>query len=182
MHLGRQGLRRRSAIRGSFDSDDVADFLQNPYSLGWAKQVKFDHDFIGRQALERIAENPPRSRVTLEFDDDDVMICTPPCSGTGPPMTSSTCRIHNGGSRGTTQFLTVVVVISANPGYSYYFRRVLTLAYVDTACRDPGTRLNVLWGSPGTPQEKIAAAVAKAPYKQDRRRSDLSGGDLPPPR
>lgn len=31
----------------------------------------------------------------------------------------------------------------------------------------------MLWGSPGTPQKRIRATVAPAPYQQDNRRADL---------
>ena len=35
--------------------------------------VKFDHDFIGKEALEKMAQGPHRQKVTLALDDDDVM-------------------------------------------------------------------------------------------------------------
>ena len=35
--------------------------------------VKFDHDFIGRDALEKIANQPHRQKVTLALDEDDVL-------------------------------------------------------------------------------------------------------------
>ena len=34
--------------------------------------VKFDHDFIGREALEKMAEGPHRKKVTLALDNEDV--------------------------------------------------------------------------------------------------------------
>ena len=34
--------------------------------------MKFDHDFIGREALEKIAKQPHRKKVTLALDSDDV--------------------------------------------------------------------------------------------------------------
>ena len=35
--------------------------------------VKFDHDFIGREALEKIAKGPHRKKVTLALDTEDVL-------------------------------------------------------------------------------------------------------------
>ena len=37
-----------------------------------ASYVKFDHDFIGREALERMADGEHRQKVTLALDDEDV--------------------------------------------------------------------------------------------------------------
>ena len=34
--------------------------------------VKFDHDFTGREALEKVAKNPKRKKVTLAWNGDDV--------------------------------------------------------------------------------------------------------------
>src|SRR5947207_14270903 len=34
--------------------------------------VKFDHDFTGREALEKIAGNPRRQKVTLVWNSEDV--------------------------------------------------------------------------------------------------------------
>ena len=34
--------------------------------------MKFDHDFIGREALEKVAKNPKRKKVTLAWNGEDV--------------------------------------------------------------------------------------------------------------
>ena len=64
--------------------------------------------------------------------------------------------------------------VSTGPGYSFYFRKMLALAYIDVNHIKPGTNLNVLWGNPGTRQKIIRATVAKAPYKKDTRKIDLT--------
>ena len=60
------------SIGGSLDSADIADYYLTPYDIGYGKTVKFDHDFIGREALERMAETPSRTKVTLVWNADDV--------------------------------------------------------------------------------------------------------------
>jgi vanillate/3-O-methylgallate O-demethylase len=64
--------------------------------------------------------------------------------------------------------------ISTVPGYSYYFRKLLSLTYIDAELKKIGTEVNVLWGSPGTPQKLIRGTVAPAPYKKDNRRIDVT--------
>ncbi len=50
----RTATRPTNALAGSFVSDDIEDYYTNPYELGYGHMVKFDHDFIGRDALEQL--------------------------------------------------------------------------------------------------------------------------------
>ena len=43
------------SLGGSMDSADIADYYVTPYDIGYGRTVKFDHDFLGREALERVA-------------------------------------------------------------------------------------------------------------------------------
>ena len=47
-----------ASLGGSFSSSNIEDYYLTPYDLGYGPVVKFDHDFIGREALEKIAANP----------------------------------------------------------------------------------------------------------------------------
>jgi len=44
-----------ASLGGSYDSDDIQDYYQTPWDLGYGKVINFDHDFIGRAALEKLA-------------------------------------------------------------------------------------------------------------------------------
>ena len=66
------GYEASASIGGSFPSDDIEDYYFTPWDLGYGDYVKFDHDFVGREALERIAEDEHRVKVTLALDDEDV--------------------------------------------------------------------------------------------------------------
>ncbi|MDH4874449.1 aminomethyl transferase family protein [Pseudomonas sp. BN515] len=162
-------------LRGSFEGNSIDDYLFSPYELGWGRSVKFDHEFTGRDALEREAENPRRARVTLEFDNEDVVAIYASLFGADEPfdyldmphphrwVNWADAVSKDGRPAG----------ISSTPGYSLYFRKVLALAFIDVELSAPGTRVEVLWGSPGTRQTVIRATVAPAPYKQDNRRAEL---------
>jgi vanillate/3-O-methylgallate O-demethylase len=43
-----------------------------PYDFDYGHLVKFDHDFIGRSALEEAARRPHRRKVWLRWNDEDV--------------------------------------------------------------------------------------------------------------
>src|SRR5262249_14877639 len=61
-----------ASLGGSFCSAGIRDYYLTPYDLGYGPFVKFDHDFVGRAALEKIAENPKRRKVTLVWNGDDL--------------------------------------------------------------------------------------------------------------
>jgi predicted AAA+ superfamily ATPase len=46
------------SLAGSLTSDRIEDYYVTPYDLGYDRNVSFDHDFIGRAALERLAPAP----------------------------------------------------------------------------------------------------------------------------
>ena len=48
------GYEGSASVGGSFVSDEIEDYYFTPWDLGYGSYVKFDHDFIGREALERM--------------------------------------------------------------------------------------------------------------------------------
>ena len=63
----------RMSLGGSFYSPNVEDYYATPWDIGLGHLVKFDHDFIGRAALERMAGKPHRRKVTLVWNAEDVL-------------------------------------------------------------------------------------------------------------
>src|SRR4029077_4810897 len=61
------------SLGGSFYSEKIEDYYLTPYDLGYGPTIKFDHDFVGREALEQISRNPRRTKVTLALNTEDVM-------------------------------------------------------------------------------------------------------------
>ncbi len=70
-----------------------------------------------------------------------------------------------------------LVGTATSRGFSYFFRRMLSLATVDVEHAETGTEVGVVWGAPGHPQKLIRAVVKSAPYKEDRSRGDLRVSD-----
>ena len=70
--LPNNGYEASGSIGGSFVSDNIEDYYLTPYELGYGPFVKFDHDFIGREALEKIADKPHRKKVTFAWHGDDM--------------------------------------------------------------------------------------------------------------
>ena len=50
------GYEASASLGGSFLSSDIEDYYFTPWDLGYGHLVKFDHDFVGREALEAKAD------------------------------------------------------------------------------------------------------------------------------
>jgi vanillate/3-O-methylgallate O-demethylase len=66
------GFEAHVSLGGSFNSDNIEDYYVTPYDLGYGRVVNFDHDFIGREGLQKIKEDPQKRKVWLTWNDDDV--------------------------------------------------------------------------------------------------------------
>ena len=70
--LGLDSYEATNALAGSFVSESIEDYYLNPWELGYGSFVKFDHDFIGREALEGVDSSAQRKKVTLAWNAEDV--------------------------------------------------------------------------------------------------------------
>lgn len=172
---GAWGVSLSTSLMGSWDGDSIEELYRSPIEMGWRKSVKFDHEFIGRAALEAEMADPIRTIVTLEFNEKDVIDVQASLFGSGPtylpfdfphpPYITAWADwiLKDGAKIGHSTF----------PAYSYFFRRVIALSFIDPRYSEPGTEVTVLWGNPGQPMKEIRATVRPAPYKKDHRRADL---------
>lgn len=162
-------------ISGSYDGKTIPEYYRSPVELGWARTINFDHDFLGRAALEAEKANPTRVIRTLEWNADDVQDVFASLFRPGqnyPFMDMPRDQRGFMWADKVTQDGTIVGVATSR-GYSYFFRKMLSLATIDVAQAEIGTPLTVHWGNPDGPQKEIRATVAPAPYKPDRSRIDL---------
>jgi vanillate/3-O-methylgallate O-demethylase len=163
-------------IAGSFEADDITAWYRSPVELGWGKNAKFDHDFIGRAALEQEVANPRRLMRTLVWNADDLKdVYGSLFDEQAVPFDYMEMPRDQRGFMYMDQVLKYgrPVGVSSSRGYSYYFRKMLSLCTIDVAQSEPGTEVEVVWGNPGKRQKNIRATVAPAPYKKDNRRADL---------
>lgn len=175
------------SIGGSFVSPNIEDYYLTPYALGYGSFVKFDHDFFGREALERIADGPHRKKVTFEWHGDDLARVYASLFRPG----QESCKffdlpIANYASSSYDSVLRKgrVVGYSMFGGYSFNERRGLSLGVVDPDVAI-GDELTLVWGEEqgGTrkttverhAQVEVRVKVAPAPYARDAREGYHSG-------
>jgi len=171
-----------NAVAGSFVSDDIEDYYTNPFELGYAHMVKFDHDFIGRGALEQIDPATQRRKVTLAWEADDVaQIFDSMFDIEGESYQFFDLPIANYGASNFDSVLDPdgnVIGYSMFTGYSANEKRALSLATINPEV-EIGTEVHVVWGEPdgGTrkttvePHKQISvrAIVSPAPYSATAR-------------
>jgi vanillate/3-O-methylgallate O-demethylase len=180
--LGATSYEATNALAGSFVSDDIEDYYLNPWELGYGPFVKFDHDFHGREALERIDGSAQRKKVTLAWNAEDVAKIFASLLDTE----SRGYQFFNlpNANYGSSNFDSVldadgaVVGLSLFTGYSANEKRALSLATVDPNI-ELGTELKVLWGEPDGGSQKttvephdqieVRVIVSPVPYSVTAR-------------
>ncbi|MEN7538260.1 aminomethyl transferase family protein [Aurantiacibacter flavus] len=172
------------SLGGSFYSENIEDYYFSPYDVGYGKVMRFDHDFIGRDALEAqkaAGLDEKNKKVTLQWNAEDTAKCWASMFGEGPKAKFFNLPIAH---YATYHYDRVedasgnCVGRSLHTGYSANFESMLSISVVDAAHAEPGTELTVVWGEP-TPsakvqvedhvQFKIRATVHPAPIDQHAR-------------
>ena len=162
-------------IYGSFEGKDISDYYRSPIELGWGKVVKFDHDFLGREALEKEAANPKRIIRTLVWNAEDVIDIYASMFQKGEHYDYIEFPRYQRGGMYVDKVMKngKLIGTTSSYGYSYYFREMLCLAVIDIEQAEIGNEVIIIWGAPGHRQKEVRAVVAPAPYKTDNSKGDL---------
>lgn len=181
--LGPTSYETMASLGGSFYSKDISDYYLTPYDLGYGPFVKFDHEFVGRKALEGMAAHPRRKKVTLVWNGEDVARAF----GTlfqgdhGDAAKYIDLPLANYATLPFDKVLAggKTVGLSTYTGYTYNERAMVSLASIDVAHSEPGTQVTVVWGEEGRGSSKptverhvqstIRATVAPAPISEVAR-------------
>jgi len=173
-----------ASLGGSFYSDNIEDYYLTPYELGYGPFVKFDHDFVGRKALEQAARQQTRKKVTLIWNGKDIARVAEslfdesrdPAKYIDLPLANYSTlpfdKVLKGGK---------LVGLSTYTGFSFNERRMLSLAVLDMEHAEIGTELTVVWGEEGLGsakptverhrQAEIRVTVGPTPISQVARES-----------
>jgi len=188
--LGADSFEAKASLGGSFYSDTIDDYYLTPYDLGYGGFVKFDHDFIGREALQRIKDRPHRIKVTLELNDEDVAAAMASQFGHAP---SERAKYFDFPSAVYAMYPYDKVLkdgklagVSTWVGYSSNEGKMLTLAMLEPEYAAPGTEVTFVWGEEHGGSRKptverhrqvhIRAKVCPVPYVASVRQRYADGG------
>jgi glycine cleavage system aminomethyltransferase T len=182
------GYEGSASLGGSFVSPNIEDYYLTPWDLGYGHLVKFDHDFVGREALEKMADGEHRTKVTLVLNDEDVtrtigMMFQDSDRAKFIEWPNAVYAMHqydNVTVDGESVGVSTWVCYSANEG------KLLTLAILDAEHAEPGTDVTLVWGEEGGGtakptverhvQTEIRGVVAPVPIVGAVRSSYAPGG------
>jgi vanillate/3-O-methylgallate O-demethylase len=187
--LPANGYEGTGSLGGSYVSPDIESYYLTPYELGYGPFVKFDHEFIGRAALERrVAEaRPHRRKVTFEWNREDLGRILAsltgaeelPCKFFDLPIANYASSSYDMVKQGDR-----LVGLSMFTGYSHNERCGLSLGVLD-ADIPVGAELKLIWGEEGGGTRKptverhrqceVRVRVAPVPYSRDARDSYHAG-------
>jgi len=184
--LPANGYEATGSLGGSFYSDDITNYYLTPHDLGYWPFVNFDHDFVGKEALQKMADKPKRKKVTLAWNGEDVARAMGTLFRKGDAVKYIDLPLSNYATWPYDKVLKngKIVGISTFSGYSYNERSMLSLAMVDVGI-EIGAEVTLVWGEEGGGSSKpvverhvqaeIRAIVSPCPYSEVARTSYAKG-------
>jgi len=183
--LPADGYEGTASIGGSFVSKKIEDYYLTPHELGYGPFVKFDHDFIGSEALGKLIKDgsrPERKKVTFEWNAEDLgkVIASLVVDRDKDPFKFFDVPNANYASASYDAVMMggKTVGFSMFGGYSHNERCGLSLGVVDAGI-NIGDVLTLLWGEEngGTTkptvephrQCEVRVKVSQTPYARDAR-------------
>lgn len=176
--LSAESWEAQTQLGGSFQSRNIEDYYITPWDLGLERLLKFDHDFVGREALQKLAmRDDHRKKVTLVWNKEDVLkiyasMLEPgtPCKYLELPKASYSWQHYDE----VRSLAGDVVGVSVFTGYTVNEAKFLSVAFVNREFATPGTEVVHVWGEPGGKsrhpgvekhrQTTVRATVAPTPY------------------
>jgi vanillate/3-O-methylgallate O-demethylase len=186
--LPADGYEATGSIGGSFVAEKIEDYYLTPWELGYGQFIKFDHDFHGREVLQKIAPDTQRKKVTLAWNPADMAkIMASLFNPDGEQYKFFDVPLANYASSNYDRVIDAAgktVGLSMFTGYSYNEKQALSLATIDP--RIPvGTEVRVVWGEEngGTKkttvephqQIEVRAVVSPLPYSRVARETYKEG-------
>ena len=170
-----------ASIGGSFVSNNIEDYYLTPWDLDYGRLINFGHDFVGREALQRMKDQPHRRKVTLEWNADDVLAVASSIlkgrnNGKFMELPSAHYAAHpydmvmSGGA---------MIGLSTYPAYLSVDHQWVSLATIEEGQAAFGEEVTVVWGEPNGGskkpgverhvQKEIRAKVLPWPYSKQAK-------------
>jgi vanillate/3-O-methylgallate O-demethylase len=156
-------------VSGSVEPGDMRARYRTPVEIDWHRAARFNHDFLGREALEAEVADPRRTIVTLRWNAEDVIDTYASLLRPGEDYKTLDLPTHpyHRGSHAHADHVVkdgTPVGVSAGIVYSYYYREVISHCTIDIDLAEVGTEVIVKWGDHGGAIKDVRATVARYPY------------------
>ncbi|GAM07569.1 aminomethyltransferase family protein [Novosphingobium sp. MBES04] len=140
-----------AALGGSFVSDAIEDYYFTPWEVDYGRLIRFDHDFVGRKALEEKASQKHRKKVSLVLDSEDAAKVY--ASQMSPGQNAKAMEVPTA-HYAAYPYDVVLDTHDNEVGVSTYTSFIapdgawVALAVVDEEVAAEGSELSVIWGEP----------------------------------
>ena len=172
-------FRRARNVSGSVEPANMRARYRTPFELAWSNAVKFDHDFIGRAALEREAADPKRTVATLVWNAEDVIDIHASLFQQGQEYKTLDLPTSPTWVEGVLAHADHIlkdgreVGYSSGTIYSYYYRQNMSMAVIDREYAEIGTPVTIQWGDHGGRIKDVRATVERFPYLTEGRNDQV---------
>jgi vanillate/3-O-methylgallate O-demethylase len=148
--LPEKGFEASASLGGSFVSDRIEDYYITPWDAGYSF-MDLEHEFVGRDALITRKDEPHLKKVTLIWNNEDVVSIFRSQFNDGderfkfmeaPAAYYATFPFDSVMLNGNRIGLSTYVVYSSN------VRRWISLALIDTTKVSEGGTVEIVWGEP----------------------------------
>ncbi len=164
-------------LGGSFAPERIEEYYMTPFAIGYGKIINFDHDFIGREAIERMiqeGESERTQKVTLLWNTDDVVGVYRSFFTDELPAKFIDMPV---GKYNTVQLDTVrlngqPVGVSGWLSASAEDKAVLSTAIIDSGI-EIGTEVTILWG-----EDPSSSKIRVEPHRQVEIRATVAPSPL----
>ena len=171
-----------AGLGGSFVSKNVEDYYTSPWDLGYNTFTKYDHDFIGKEALQAMESKPHRKKVTFAWNNEDVTdVMHSMFAPAGENYKAIDLPLSNYASSSFDAVVSKGKAVGASmfSGFSFNEKKMLSLGFVEEQYSKPGTELTLVWGEEGGgtkkttverhKQKEVRVIVGPTPYAKDVR-------------
>jgi len=172
------------AVTGSVDPTNMRARYRTPLEVGWRRAVRFDHEFVGRKALEAEAASPRRATVTLRWNPEDVIDIYASLLRPGEEYKTIDLPTSPTWNEGFSAHADHIlkdgreVGVSSGTIYSYFYREVLSMGCIDLDQAQIGTEVTVQWGDHGRRIKSVRATVERFPYLTEGRNDAVDTATL----
>lgn len=180
--LGTNTFEASLSLGGSFVSDIVEDYYVTPWDLGYGHIVRFDHDFVGREALEHLQDRPHRKKAWLAWHRDDVarvFASQYEQGGKRFKHIETPAAFYAASQYDRIEYQGRLIGFSTLCSYSSNVRSWISVCMLDEDELTYGREVQLVWGEPdggsGSPaverhsQTTIRATVVQRPFPTSKR-------------
>ena len=165
---------------GSVDPANTRARFRTPVECDWGWMAEFDHDFVGRQALEAEMLDPMRRHVMLEFDETDLAEVYRSQFTDKPYKFMDTPCSHRQSMGGHQDIVAssdgMIIGVSSCPAFNQRLHSVVSHAVLDLGEAEEGGEVLVRWGEFGERVIDLRAKIVMHPRSHGapgRRNRDL---------